>query len=347
MSNWGTTPSAPDVLPDAGRQATYSEAIYEATRLALASDSSVRVFGEGVADPLGSYGTTRGLHEEFGAGVSFDVPIAEGIITGMGVGMAMVGLRPIIIHPRNDFLLLALDQLCNHAAKWNYMYAGKSPLPLVVRSVSCRGWGSAAQHSQALHATLAHFPGLTVLVPFTPKDAKGFLLWAALKAQGPVVIMENKGLWKLRGEVPEGIYFSEPGQPQVLREGSDISIVGISQGSLDAMVAAERLAGEGISAEVIDVRSLKPLDATKICDSVRKTGRLLVVDPAPKLFGSAAEVVSRVAELVEPSAFKASPARVALPDTPVPASSESTYFFTHEQVVRAARRLMAPAARRA
>ncbi len=166
MSNWGTTPSVPDILPETGRMGTYKEAIYEAMKIALASDSSVRVFGEGVADPLGSYGTTTGLHKEFGAEASFDVPIAEGIITGMGVGMAMVGLRPIIIHPRNDFLLLALDQLCNHAAKWNYMYAGKSPLPLVVRTVSCRGWGSAAQHSQAIHATLAHFPGLTVLVPF-------------------------------------------------------------------------------------------------------------------------------------------------------------------------------------
>ncbi len=341
MSNWGTTPSVPDVLPESGRMGTYGEAIYEAMKIALASDGSVRVFGEGVADPLGSYGTTKGLHEEFGAEVSFDVPIAEGIITGVGVGMAMVGLRPVIIHPRNDFLLLALDQICNHAAKWNYMYAGECPIPLVVRSVSCRGWGSAAQHSQALHATLAHFPGLTVLVPFTPRDAKGFLLWAALKAQQPVVIMENKGLWKLRGEVPEGKYFCEPGQPQVLREGRDITLVGISQGTLDSMLAAGRLAEEGISAEVIDVRSLKPLDVTFICDSVKKTGRLLVVDPAPKLFGSAAEIVSRVMELVPVSALKASPARVALPDTPVPASSESTYFFTQEQVVKAARRLMA------
>jgi pyruvate dehydrogenase E1 component beta subunit len=320
---------------------TYSEAIYEATKLALAADSSVRVFGEGVADPLGSYGTTRGLHHEFGAEVSFDVPIAEGIITGMGVGMAMVGLRPIMIHPRNDFLLLALDQICNHAAKWDYMYAGKSPLPLVVRSVSCRGWGSAAQHSQSIHATLAHFPGLTVLVPFTPGDAKGFLLWAALKSQGPVVIMENKGLWKLMGEVPEGEYFCEPGQPQVLREGSDVTMVGVSQGSLDAMVAAEKLADDGVSVEVIDVRSLKPLDVTMICDSVKKTGRLMVVDPAPRLYGSAAEIISRVMELVPVSALKASPVRVALPDTPVPASSEATYFFTHEQVVKLAKKLVA------
>jgi len=341
MSNWGTTPSVPDVLPDSGRMSTYSEAIYEATKLALDADSSVRIFGEGVADPLGSYGTTRGFHEEFGSEVSFDVPIAEGIITGMGVGMAMVGLRPIMIHPRNDFMLLALDQICNHAAKWNYMYAGKSPLPMVVRSVSCRGWGSAAQHSQAIHATLAHYPGLTVLVPFTPMDAKGFLMWAALKSQGPVVIMENKGLWKLMGEVPEGEYFSEPGQPQVLREGSDMTMVGISQGNLDALVAAGKLADEGISVEVIDVRSLKPLDVTMICESVKKTGRLMVIDPAPRLFGSAAEVISRVMELVPVSALKASPVRVALPDTPVPASSESTYFFTHEQIVKLAKKLMA------
>lgn len=336
MSNWGTTPSLPDLLPPAGRPLSYSSAILEALRIALSFDPSVRVFGEGVTDPAGTYGTTKGLHSEFGEGRVFDVPVAEGVITGVGVGMALTGLRPIVVHPRNDFLLLALDQLCNHAAKWRYMFGKKTPLRLVVRSIACRGWGSAAQHSQALHSTVAHFPGINVLVPFTPADAKGFILWALFESEDPVVVFEHKWLWKLTGHVPEGRYITRPGKPAVLREGGDVTIVGLSYGCADALLAVESLDRLGISAEVIDLRSLRPLNIGTVADSVKKTGRLVVVDPGHGLFGASGEVIAKVCEALPPAYFKTSPVRLALPDTPVPAASEATYYLGPNDIVRAA-----------
>ncbi|MBI5560797.1 MAG: alpha-ketoacid dehydrogenase subunit beta [Deltaproteobacteria bacterium] len=315
---------------------SYSGAILEATRTALSMDPSVRVFGEGTTDPAGTYGTTKGLREEFGEERVFDTPVAEGVITGMGIGMALMGLRPIVVHPRNDFLLLAMDQLCNHAAKWRYMFGKKTPLPLTVRTVACRGWGSAAQHSQALHATVAHFPGINVLVPFTPADAKGFLLWAAFESVDPVVIFEHKWLWKLIGHVPAGRHIATPGEPAIIREGSDITLAGLSYGSVDCLAAGEKLGALGVSAEVIDVRSLRPLKMDAILNSVVKTGRLIVVDPAHTFLGASGEVIAKVSESLSPGVFKAKPARVGLPLTPAPAASERTYYFGPDDIVERA-----------
>lgn len=340
MSNWGTTPALPDLLDHGQRGLSYSDAIFEATHLALDIDPSVRLFGEGVTDPAGTYNTTKNLHKEFGNDRVFDVPVAEGVITGMGIGMSLVGLRPIVVHPRNDFLLVAMDQICNHAAKWRYMFGNKRPLPLVIRSVACRGWGSAAQHSQALHATLAHFPGLHVLLPFTPFDAKGFLLWAILESEEPVVIIEHKWLWKLKGNVPEGKYFSKPGEPQVIREGRDITFIGLSYGVADALQAAKKLNSFDITAEVIDIRSLRPLKMDKILDSIRKTGRFLVIDTGHTFLGAGAEIVAQVMEQLHPSVLKSKPVRVGLPDTPIPASSESTYYVSTDNIVKIAMNMM-------
>jgi len=340
MSNWGTTPALPDLLDCQDRAITYSEAIHEAGRLALAADPSVRVFGEGVTDPFGTYGTTKDLHKEFGDDRVFDVPLAEGLITGLGLGMAMVGLRPIVIHPRNDFVVLALDQLCNHAAKWRFMFGHQTPLRMVVRTVACRGWGSAAQHSQALHATIAHYPGLQVLVPFTPYDAKGFLLWATLESEDPVVIMEHKWLWKLKGEVPEEAYVSRPGEPVIRRTGQDVTLVGISYGVADALLAARELAESGIEAEVIDLRSLRPLNMDPVLTSVRKTGRLVVIDTGHTFLGVGAEVVAQVMEQLPAPALKSAPVRIGLPDMPVPAASESTYYTSPGEVVERVRALV-------
>lgn len=314
------------------RPKTYCEAIYEAMRTALSSSPAVRVFGEGVPDPLGTYATTTGLHEEFGEDRVFDVPVAEEVITGIGVGMALVGLRPIVIHPRNDFLLVTMNQIVNHAAKWRYMFGGKTNLPLVIRSVACRGWGSAAQHSQALHSPLAHFPGLNVVVPFTPHDAKGFLLWAVFEAQDPTIVIEHKWLYKLKGFVPDGKYPCVPGTPRIIREGRDITMVGISYGVADALVAAKQLEVSGIEAEVIDVRSLRPLEVDVICDSVMKTGRLMVVDPGHALYGASSEIITRVLEVIPPSKLLSQPIRVGLPDTPIPASSERTYYVSPDEI---------------
>ena len=336
MSNWGTTPKLPDLLDAGERPLSYQQAIAEGMRQSLAADERVRVFGEGTTDKAGTYGTTKDLHLEFGEARVFDVPTAEGIITGLGIGMSLGGLRPIVIHPRNDFLLVALDQIANHAAKWDLMFGSRAGVPMAIRTVSCRGWGSAAQHSQALHSILAHFPGLQLAVPFTPADAKGMLLYAALEADGPVMLMEHKWLWNLTGHVDEDICFCAPGPPQVIRSGGDATIAGISYGVVDAMEAAGTLAdAHGIEAEVIDIRWLRPLDAGPICESVRKTGRLVVVDTGHIQFGATGEIVSQVLERVGPAAFKAAPRRIGTPDTPVPACSESTYYPGPNDVVTA------------
>ena len=339
MSNWGTTPKLPELIEQGPRPLSYREAIAEAMRQALESDPRVRVFGEGVTDPAGTgtYGTTKDLHLRFGGERVFDVPTAESIITGMGVGMSLGGLRPIVIHPRNDFLLLALDQIANHAAKWELMFAGRASAPMAIRTVACRGWGSAAQHSQALHSVLAHFPGLQVAMPFGPDDAKGMLLYAALEATGPVMLMEHKWLWNLTGSVPEETFFRGPCPPRVLRPGSDVTIAGISYAVAEAIQAADRLAEmRGIDAEVIDVRWLRPLDVGPICDSVRRTGRLIVADTGHLQFGASGEIVAQVLERIAPADLKAPPRRIGTPDSPVPACSESTYYPTIDDIVSAA-----------
>ena len=346
MSNWGTTPALPELLGAGDRPLAYREAIFEAMETALAADERTRLFGEGVTDKAGTYGTTRGLGDRFGATRVFDVPTAEQIITGLAIGMSLGGLRPIVVHPRNDFLLLAMDQIANHAAKWKAMFGGRASAPLAIRSVSCRGWGSAAQHSQALHAPLAHVPGLMVAAPFTPADAKGIALWAALAAEEPVLIMEHKWLWNLRGHVPEGCCPTPPGGPEVLRRGTDVTLVGISYGVADALMAAKDLAADGVDAEVIDLRWLKPLDVAPVVESVRRTGRLVVVDTGHLSYGAAAEIVAATVERVPPAAMKAPPARVALPDEPVPACSEKTYYPGPETVADRVRSLIDAAAPR-
>lgn len=336
MSNWGTTPTPPALLEPGDRPTTYRQAVAEAMELALAADGRVRLFGEGVTDKGGTYGTTLDLHTRFGGDRVFDVPTAEQLITGLAVGMSLGGLRPIVVHPRNDFFLLALDQLANHAAKWRWMFGGRAGgCPMLMRTVACRGWGSAAQHSQALHATLAHFPGLRVAVPATPADAKGMLLWAALEADDPVVVLEHKWLWNLVGDVPAGLLKLPPGAPRVLRAGRDVTIVGISYGVVEALLAAQTLEREhGVQAEVIDLRWLSPLDVAPVAASLARTGRLVVVDTGHVAYGASAEIVSAVAERVSPSAWKAAPVRIGLPDLPAPACCEREYYPGPETIVR-------------
>jgi len=340
MKNWGTSPELPDILETRGRVISYQEAICEAMETSLEENSAVRVLGEGVTDPAGIYGTTKNLHLKFGKKRVFDVPLAEGLITGIGTGMALVGLKPIVIHPRNDFLLLTMDQLCNQAAKWSFMFGGKIKVPLVVRTIGCRGWGSAAQHAQALHSILAHFPGLKILLPFSPSDAKGFILWAVFKSESPVIIMEHKWLYRLRGDVPIGRYIAYPGKPNIIRKGKDITIVGISYGLFEALQASSELADAGIEAEVIDTRSLRPLDFSTIFQSVEKTGRVLVVDTGHLLFGSSGEIITKVIEKVSLSNLKSPPARIGIPDSPTPAFSESSFYPSSKNIVSIVKKMV-------
>ena len=326
------------------RQLKYREAIDEATRQAMAKDERVFVMGVGVDDPKGIFGTTRGAFEEFGSSRVFDTPLSEAALTGMGVGAAMRGFHPLLVHARNDFLLLTMDQIVNNAAKWRYMCGGKLKVPLTIRAIIGRGWGQAAQHSQSLQAVFAHVPGLSVIMPATPADAKG-LLMTALSSESPVVCLEHRWLYDKSGPVPEEPYYTPFGVGAVVRPGRDVTIVAVSHMVLEALQAAEVLAAEGIEAEVVDPRTLRPFDSALICRSAARTGRLVIADTGWRSYGVSAEIAARAAEELW-GVLKAPVRRVALPEVPTPASSvlETAYYPGPREIVAAVKQcLEAPA----
>ena len=322
------------------RQITYREAIDEATRQAMAKDERIIVLGVGVDDAKGIFGTTRGAFEQFGSARVFDTPLSEAALTGMCVGAGLRGLHPLLVHARNDFLLLTMDQIVNNAAKWRYMCGGKLRVPFTIRAVIGRGWGQAAQHSQSLQALFAHVPGLAVIMPATPADAKG-LLMTALSMDSPVICLEHRWLYEKSGPVPEDPYSIPLGQAGLVREGSDVTIVAVSHMVLEAVQAAEALAADGIQAEILDVRSLRPLDSDSIARSVAKTGRLVIADTGWKSFGVSAEIAARIGEALF-GRLKSPIRRVALPEVPTPASSalEQVYYPGPREIAAAVRRCL-------
>jgi pyruvate/2-oxoglutarate/acetoin dehydrogenase E1 component len=277
------------------RQLTYSEAIREALEQEMARDERVFVMGQGVDDFKGMYGTTKGLAERFGPERIFDTPLSEDAMTGVAIGAALAGLRPVHTHIRMDFLLLAMNQLVNLAAKSRFMYGGQVSVPLVVRCVIGRSWGQGAQHSQGLHSLFMHIPGLRVVAPTTPYDAKGLLI-ESLRDDNPVIFVEHRLCHFQRGDVPEELYTVPFGRSRILAAGSDVTLVGISHAAVECLRARELLQAAGIAAEVIDPVSLSPLDVAGIAASVRKTGRLVVVDSAWTFCGASAEIVAAVGE---------------------------------------------------
>ncbi len=297
---------------------TFAEAVRQATDWCLAADPAVMVMGLGVPDPGGIFGTTKGLREKYGPERILDSPVSENGLTGLAVGAALAGMRPIVTHQRVDFLLLSLDQLVNQAAKWHYMFNGRQRVPLVVRAVIGRGWGQGAQHSQSLHSWLAHVPGLKVVMPFTPADAKGLLI-SAVEDDNPVVFLEHRWLHNLKGPVPEGPERVPIGRAKVLRTGADVTIAAISHMSYEALRAAGLLRDLGVSAEVVDLRSARPLDADTLLASVRRTGRLVTADPDWGFCGLASELTALAVEGAWDK-LKAPPARVTWPDHPLPTS---------------------------
>lgn len=319
------------------RGLTYKEAIREATAQLLASDKSVFVIGEGVDDSGGVFGTTKGLQEEFGKDRVMDSPLAENGITGVCVGAAAAGMKPILVHMRVDFLPISLDQIVNHAAKWHYMFGGTLNIPLVIRSIIGRGWGSAAQHSQSLQAMFMNIPGLRVIMPATAYDAKGLLI-AASRDGNPVIMIEHRWLYDHMGHVPEEMYEVPLGKAAVRKTGKDLTIVAVSHMVHEALQAAEALSLEGIDCEVLDLRTLKPMDSGAVIESVRKTGRLIVADTGWKECGVGAEVVAKVAEAGV--ALAAPFIRVSLPECPTPASPalEKAFYPGKEDIMKAARK---------
>ena len=277
---------------------TYAEAVREATEQEMLRDPSVVVFGEGAQDPKITYGTTGGLLARFGGERVFDTPLAEDGMTGAAIGMALGGLRPIHFHQRMDFLLLGMNQIVNIAAKSRYMYGGAVSVPLVIRSVIGRSWGQGAQHSQGLQSLFMHIPGLRVVAPTTPYDAKGCLI-QSIRDDNPVIFVEHRMLHYLKGHVPEAPYTVPFGKARVLRAGADVTLIGVSYMVVECLRAARHLESVGVSAEVIDPVSLSPLDADAIAASVGKTGRLLVVDSGWTACGVGAEIVSRTVERLQ------------------------------------------------
>lgn len=300
------------------RRILQGEAIREALEQAMDADPNVILIGEGVPDPKNIFGTTAGLRERFGPRRVFDMPLAENGMTGIAIGAALAGLRPIMVHQRIDFMLLCMDQLVNNAAKWRFMFAGQAKVPLVVRTIVGRGWGQGAQHAQALHTLFAHIPGLQVALPVSAYDAKGMLM-TALAGSDPVLFIEHRWLHGLADYVPETPYICPLKGAALRREGRDITLAAFSYMVVEALLAAEALARQGISVEVIDMRMARPLDIDTVAESVRKTGHLVVADIGWKAAGIGAELVAAVTEASWESLRKA-PGRIALPDLPAPTS---------------------------
>jgi pyruvate/2-oxoglutarate/acetoin dehydrogenase E1 component len=304
---------------------SYADALYEATRQEMERDPSVFVFGLGVDDPKGMYGTTSELHRIFGPARNFDTPLSEDAMTGVAIGAALAGMRPIHIHQRMDFLLLCMNQLVNIAAKTSYMFAGAMKVPMVVRAIIGRSWGQGAQHSQALHSYFMHAPGIKVAAPTTPHDAKGCLI-AAIRDNNPVVFVEHRMLYRFHGHVPAEAYEVPFGRARVLAEGRDITIVAISHMVVEAVRARQQLAKVGISAEVIDPVTLTPIDIETIVASTLKTGRLLVVDNGWLTCGASAEIITQVVERIADRRVQF--ARLGFANTPCPTTKplENLYY---------------------
>lgn len=307
------------------RSITYAEAINEALFEAMEMDPRAICFGLGVDDPKAIFGTTKGLSERFGAERVFDMPTSEAAMTGVAIGASLNGIRPIMVHQRLDFFLLAMDQLVNNAAKWHYMFGGQKSVPITIRLILGRGWGQGPTHSQSLHAWFSHIPGLKVVMPTTPQDAKGLLL-SAIFDDNPVLVMEHRWLHNTVGPVDEGDSRTPIGQASIVRDGADITVAAMGYMTVEALHAVDFLRENGIRAELLDLRTISPLDWDAIYRSVEKTGRLLVLDTGAETGSVAGEIVARVSMDCW-TALKQAPRRIAMPDIPEPTSYGLTKGF--------------------
>jgi len=322
------------------RSLSYAQAIREAHAQLLANDPRVFVIGQGLWSPWYAGTSLQEIEKEFGRNRVLDSPVSENATAGVAVGAAIAGMRPILFHPRMDFMLLAVDPIVNQAANWSYMFGGQVGVPVVIRSVINRGGEQGAQHSQAVHAFFMHVPGLKVVMPSTPYDAKGLLI-AAVNDGNPVMYIDDRWLYAEVGEVPEEMYSVPIGQAAIRREGRDVTVVSTSYMTKQASKAAEILAERGVDSELIDLRSIKPWDAEVVLASVRKTGRLVVADGAWRTCGVAAEIAATVAgEALHH--LRAPISRVTLPDTPAPTSRalEHTYYPDAQAIVTCVEKLL-------
>ncbi len=303
-----------------GRRVSYGDAICEGFYYLMETYAEVFAIGQGLWAPWYVGNSMKDLDVVFGKERVMDSPVSEAACTGVAIGASLHGYKPIVVHPRMDFLILAIDQIVTQAAKWNSMFGGRMSPAVTFRGIINRGGEQGAQHSQALHSWFAHVPGLRVVMPSSPQDARDLLI-ASVLDPGPVLYLDDRWLYEVSTEIGEvrELRLSEE-MPQVVRAGGDVTIVGSGYVTQLALEASEILAQKGIEAEIVDLRILNPLDVTVILESVRKTGRLLALDGGWKSCGLAAEIVARVCESVAPSELRCSPARVCVIDAPAPTS---------------------------
>ena len=302
------------------RKLTYAHAISEATEQAMQMDDSVVVIGQGTRDRGQIFGSLEGLFEKYGDQRIIEMPLSENAIAGICVGAALNGMRPVFVLQRVDFVFLALDQIVNHASKWHFMFGAKAKVPITIRLIVGKGWGQGPQHSQILHSLFSHFPGLRVVVPSTPYDAKGLLLNSVF-SDDPVVIFEARPLYSMEQEVPPEPYLLPFGKANVLCEGENITIVATSFLVPEAVKAARALKASGVSAEVIDLVSASPIDIETISASVEKTGRLVIADVSWDRCGISAEISAEINRKLF-GKLKAPVERLTVPFSPVPTGVE-------------------------
>jgi acetoin:2,6-dichlorophenolindophenol oxidoreductase subunit beta len=319
---------------------SFGDALNQALRQAMELNDRVVVLGQLVDYSPGVFGSTTGLVERFGPGRVRDFPVSESAMTAAGIGAAVAGLRPVLVHHRLDFMLYSMDAIVNWMALWRFKSNTQSALPIVIRAIVGKGWGQGPQHSKSLHAWFAHVPGIKVAMPATAFDAKGLLL-EGIFGENPVIIVEHRSLFPLKDRVPQRPYRVRFGRAAVRRNGKDLTIAAVGVMVPFALRVAGKLATIGVDPEVIDLRTVSPLDSETVCASVEKTGRLCVMDPAWQSFGVSAEIVARVAERSR-RALRADPIRVCHPDSHTPMSSalEALYYPEEEAVVERLRSLV-------
>ena len=322
------------------RTITYRQAVAEAIAEEMAQDPRVFLMGEDVGLHGGAFGATKGLFEEFGPGRVKDTPLTESVIVGAGVGAALTGMRPIVEIMYIDFMCMAMDSIVNQAAKVKYMFGGHARVPLTIRTAFGAGRGNAAQHSQSLETWLTVVPGLLVVMPSTPYDAKG-LLKSAIRNDNPVVVIENKQLYGDSGHVPEDDYLVPIGKAAVRKEGKDVTLIATSRMCSFASSAVEKLSSEGIDVELIDPRTIKPLDMETIAASIAKTHRVVVVNEGPKTGGFSNEVSSKIMDTCFYD-LDAPVLRVAAEDVPIPYNAilEAEVIPAEKDILEAVKKVM-------
>ena len=322
------------------RSLSYAKAILEATDQAMSLCPDVVVLGQLVDTHSGIFGTTTGLVDKYGSARVQDFPVSENLMTATAMGAALTGLRPVICHQRLDFMIYSLDAIVNWLGLWRFKSNMTSAMPVTIRTIVGKGWGQGPQHSKNLQSWFAHIPGIRVAVPATAYDAKGLLLESIL-GETPTIFVEGRGLYSMTDEVPEPPYRVRFGQAAVRREGTDVTIVAVGLMVPLALRAATVLEHEGVSVEVIDPRTIAPLDRKTICDSVFKTRRMVVADGTWRSFGSAAEIITSVVENLGDK-LMAKPVRVTLPDshTPMSRALEPEYYPDENDIVAAVRSVL-------